>query len=479
HCGSAGIRQDPDVLDTWFSSGLWPFSTLGWPHETGDLAYFYPTSVMETGYDILFFWVARMIMLGLEMTGDIPFDTVYLHGLIRDGDGRKMSKSTGNVIDPVEVMDEYGTDALRFTLLTGSSPGNDMKLAYDRIEGNRNFANKIWNAARFVITNLSGDFDRIDGQALEARWDTLTLPDRWILSRLNRLIGDATRLMDAYQFGEAGRQINDFFWSEFADWYIEIAKIRLYGEDEDAAETTRQVLTHVLEQAIRLLHPFMPFITEEVWQRMPRPISDFGFRTSDLGPGIAEHIPQSPIRNPQWEGEALIIARWPEAGQRDADAESEMGLIQELIRGIRNARAEYNVDPGRRIAAIISADGQARLLRQHASIITALARLDEAQLEIVADLAEPPAQAASVVVGDGVQAYLPLAGLVDLDRERDRLASAIEEVKAEIAKAEDLLGNDQFTSKAPAEVVQRERDKLAEARDRLARLQERVTVLDS
>ena len=464
HCGSADIRQDPDVLDTWFSSGLWPFSTLGWPDDTADLAYFYPTSVMETGYDILFFWVARMIMQGLEMTGEIPFHTVYLHGLIRDADGQKMSKSKGNVIDPLEVMDEYGTDALRFTLLTGSSPGNDMKLAYDRIEGNRNFANKIWNAARFVITNTSdfrfqipepeqvSDFgldSSEDKSAIRDLQSAMALPDRWVLSRLNRLIDDATRLMDAYQFGEAGRQINEFFWSEFADWYIEMAKIRLYGGDEDGANTTRQMLIHVLDQTLRLLHPFMPFITEEVWQRLPH------------------------------EGEALIIARWPEAGRRDADAEHQMALIQELIRGIRNARAEYNVEPGRRIAAIISADAQSDLLRQHAAIITTLARVDEAQLEIRADRVEPPARAASVVVGEGVQAYLPLAGMVDLDRERERLASAIEGAQADIAKAEGLLVNEQFTGKAPAAVVQRERDKLAEARDRLARLQERLHVLQT
>jgi valyl-tRNA synthetase len=324
-----------------------------------------------------------------------------------------------------------------------------MKLAHERIEGNRNFANKIWNAARFVITNLPENFERMDGAALEGQWDDWALPDRWILSRLNQLIENATRLMDAFQFGEAGRQINDFFWSELADWYIEMAKIRLYGDDAIAADTTRQVLTHVLDQSLRLLHPFMPFITEEIRQRLPG------------------------------TGEALIIARWPEAGTRDAQAESKMALLQELIRGIRNARAEYNVDPGRRIAAIISADGQSDLLREHASIITTLGRVAEDQLEIVIGLTEPPAQAAAVVVGDGVQAYLPLAGLIDLDRERSRLAAAIEEVHADIAKTEGLLSNEQFTRKAPEHVVQRERDKLAEALGRLGRLQERLAVLEA
>jgi valyl-tRNA synthetase len=447
HCGSTDIHQDPDVLDTWFSSALWPFSTLGWPDDTEDLRYFYPTTVMETGYDILFFWVARMIMMGLEMTGDIPFEIVYLHGLIRDEKGRKMSKSMGNVIDPVVVMEEYGTDALRFTLLTGSSPGNDMKLAYDRIEGNRNFANKIWNAARFVISNLPEGFQRLDGQALEERWDALELPDRWILSRLNRLVAEATRLIDAYQFGEAGRQINDFFWGEFADWYIEIAKIRLYGDDPQAADTARQVLVHVLDQVLRLLHPYMPFITEEVWQRLPH------------------------------EGEALIIASWPTPGRRDEQAERGMGLVQELVRAIRNARAEYNVEPARRIAAIVRANGHAELLRQQAPIITTLARVDETQLRIEETVTDVPSPAVSLVVGDGIEAYLPLAGMIDIARERERLTAAIAQVEAEIAKAERLLADEQFTTKAPEAVVQRERDKLASAQERLARLRERLEAL--
>ena len=447
HCGSTDIEQDPDVLDTWFSSALWPFSTLGWPDDTEDLRYFYPTTVMETGYDILFFWVARMIMMGLEMTGDIPFEIVYLHGLIRDEQGRKMSKSMGNVIDPVKVMEEYGTDALRFTLVTGSSPGNDMKLAYERIEGNRNFANKIWNAARFVISNLPEAFQRLDGPALEERWNELELADRWILSRLSGLVAEATRLIDAYQFGEAGRQIKDFFWSEFADWYIEIAKIRLYGDDAEAADTARQVLVHVLDQTLRLLHPYMPFITEDVWQRLPH------------------------------EGEALIIAPWPTPGRRDAEAERQMGLVQALIRAIRNARAEYNVEPARRIAAIVRANGHAELLRQQAPLITTLARVDEAALRIEETVTDVPSPAVSLVVGDGVEAYLPLAEMIDIERERERLSAAIAQVQAEIAKAERLLADEQFTTKAPEAVVQRERDKLADARERLTRLRERLEAL--
>src|SRR5690554_2258905 len=282
HCNSTQLEQDPDVLDTWFSSGLWPFSTLGWPDETPDLERYYPTTMMETGYDILFFWVARMVMMGLSFTGEAPFRTVYLHGLVRDEHGQKMSKTKDNVIDPIEVMDEYGTDALRFTLLTGSSPGSDMNLSIDRIAANRNFANKIWNAARFLVSNLNGE-EPTGPPPTEG----LSLPDRWILSRLNHLIANVNRLFDSYQYGEAGRQIYDFLWGEYADWYIEIAKIALYGEDQQARRRTLHVLTYVLDQCLRLLHPYVPFVTEEIWQ----------------------HIPH--------EGEALIIAKWPEADEAD------------------------------------------------------------------------------------------------------------------------------------------------------------------
>jgi valyl-tRNA synthetase len=322
-CGSASIRQDPDVLDTWFSSGLWPFSTLGWPDGTPDLERYYPTSIMETGYDILFFWVARMIMMGLSFTEQVPFHVVYLHGLVRDAHGRKMSKTYGNVIDPIEVMDKYGTDALRFTLLTGGSPGNDMNLALEHIQGNRNFANKIWNAARFLVGNLVGE-SPVGPPPREG----LALPDRWILSRLHHLIANVNRLFESYLYGEAGRQIYDFLWGEVADWYIEVSKVALYGDDPAAKSTTRHVLSYVLDQCLRMLHPFVPFVSEEIWQ----------------------HIPH--------EGETLMLAEWPQAdeGRFDEEAEEQMGLLMTLIRGIRNVRAEYKVDPGRRIAAAITGE---------------------------------------------------------------------------------------------------------------------------
>jgi valyl-tRNA synthetase len=442
-CGSPEIEQDPDVLDTWFSSGLWPFSTLGWPTETPDLTRFYPTTMMETGYDILFFWVARMVMMGLSFTGQVPFHTVYLHGLVRDEHGQKMSKSYGNVIDPIEVMDEYGTDALRFTLLTGSTPGNDLNLAIERITANRNFANKIWNAARFLIGNLDGE----QPVGPPARED-LALPDRWILSRLHRLIETVNRLFDSYLYGEAGRQIYDFLWSEYADWYIEISKIALYAGDPGARSRTRHILTYVLDQCLRMLHPFVPFVTEEIWQ----------------------HIPHT--------GEALIIAPWPEtdASYFDQEAEEQMGLIMELIRGIRNIRAEYRVEPAHRIAALIEAGGWAAALNGQRDLFARLANIDAEQLEIVPALATAPVQAASATVG-GVTAFLPLAGLVDLDAERARLQKELEAISAQIARSEQLLNNDGFTQRAPAEVIQRERDKLTDLRASHSALKERIESL--
>jgi valyl-tRNA synthetase len=456
-CGSTNIRQDPDILDTWFSSALWPFSTLGWPDDTEDLRTFYPTTVLETGYDILFFWVARMIMMGLECAGDIPFHYVYLHGMVRDEWGQKMSRSKGNTIDPLEVIDEYGSDALRFTLLTGSTPGSDVNLSLTRVESNRNFANKMWNAARFVISALAAK--RLSDQAFQPfdaetprRDDALMLPDRWILSRHNRLISNVTRLMEDWQFGEAGRQIYDFLWGEYCDWFLEISKIRLYGEDEEPKDTVRQVLVHVLDRTLRLLHPFMPFVTEEIWQ----------------------HLKRSGTRE-QWP-EALIVAPWPEAGPMDEAAEAEMALIMEMVRAIRNARAEYQVEPGRRIEAIIATGEEYELLTDQRDTLVSLARLNADKLHIARTLETKPTQALALVVG-GVEIYLPLAGMVDLAKERQRLTAEIEEVSKGIAGSEKLLTNEDFLAKAPAQVVERERDKLSDYRQRQAKLQERLRSL--
>lgn len=447
HCGSQNIEQDPDVLDTWFSSGLWPFSTLGWPDNTPDLQRYYPNSVMETGYDILFFWVARMIMSGLEYTGQAPFHTVYLHGLIRDEHGRKMSKTAGNVIDPLDVMDEYGTDAMRFTLLTGSTPGNDMNLSLDRIAANRNFCNKIWNATRFVVNNLGTAFETSGA----ATWNlsNLTIPDRWILSRLNRLVVDVTRLIDDYNFGEAGRQLYEFFWSEFADWYIEIAKIRLYGADDRAQATVRRVLVYVLDRALRMLHPFIPFVTEAVWQHLPH------------------------------EGEALMVAEWPRESHRpvDEEAEAQMSILIELIRAIRNIRSEYNVEPGRSIPAFIAAGEYFELLQKQAEIVISLARLDEASLKLVASLPDKPDKSVGQVISGGIEVYLPLAGMIDLEAERARAQKELADLEKRIAASKGKLGNTGFTQKAPPEVVERERERLADLELQAAKVQERLTEL--
>jgi len=447
------LRQDEDVLDTWFSSGLWPFSTLGWPEKTPDLERYYPTSVMETGYDILFFWVARMIMSGLLFTNDVPFHTVYLHGLVRDGLGRKMSKTLGNVIDPLEVMNEYGTDALRFTLLTSSTPGNDTNLSVERVAANRNFANKIWNAARFTVLNLgSQPVPSLGSLNAESGVGPPDLSDRWILSRLNSVITQVNRLFNAYQFGEAGRQVYEFLWGEFADWYVEIAKITFAGTNEDAKQRKRVILVHVLDQALRMLHPFIPFVTEEIWQHLPHP------------PG---------------EVPALILAKWPEAdaSRIDPQAEADQNLIMDLIRAIRNARAEYNVEPARQIAATVVAKDRRALIESQGPVFVALARIDPARLRIEEHLPEPPTQSVALVVG-GVSVFLPLAGLVDLAKERKRLAKELEATCQRIARSEKLLSSD-FAHKAPAQVVQAERDKLKELQDQRARLQGQLATLSS
>lgn len=469
HCGSKKIEQDPDVLDTWFSSGLWPFSTLGWPTETDDLKYFYPTSTLETGYDILFFWVARMIMMGLEFTGKAPFDTVYLHGLVRDGDGRKMSKTLGNVIDPLEVMDEYGTDALRFTLLTGSTPGNDMNLSLQRVEGNRNFANKLWNVARFIITNLEktpspiGDFTDRGGR------EGVTLADKWIRARLNQTIGDVNRLFENYQYGEAGRQVYEFFWSEFADWYIEVAKLQLLpspsgrgagGEGEARIYNTLDTLVTVLDQCLRMLHPFTPYVTEEIWQHL---------RSACL----EAHKPKP---SEGW-ADALIIAKWPDspllAGEGSGVREMEQfAHIMDIIRAIRNARAENKVEMSKKIAAMIVSDDKAALIESQREIIARLAIVDSAQLTISAALKEKPKQAVAIVIGS-TEVYLPLAGMVDADAEKEKLGKQIAELDKQIEKLEKLLGSD-FVNKAPANVVEKEKQRLAEAKETRGKMKERL-----
>ncbi|AVX21486.1 valyl-tRNA synthetase [Carboxydocella sporoproducens DSM 16521] len=442
HCGSTNLEQDPDVLDTWFSSALWPFSTMGWPEQTEELAHFYPTSVLVTGRDIIFFWVARMIFMGLEFMQERPFKEVLIHGLVLDAQGRKMSKSLGNGVDPIDIIDQYGADTLRFMLITGNTPGNDLRFQQERLEGTRNFANKIWNAARFALLNL-GDFKPEEVQP------ELALADRWILSRLNHTIEEVTRQLDRYELGEAARVLYDFIWSEFCDWYIELIKPRLYGKETPGSRATAQwTLWYVLSRTMELLHPFMPFITEEIWQALPH------------------------------QGETIMLAPWPQVKPEynDSEAEAAMELLMEAIRAVRNIRAEMNVPPSRQIAAILAANREENLavLQAGASYLKQLAGIGE--LELVLTLPEKPAQAAAAVA-KGVEIYLPLAGLIDIEKEKERLARELAKVEEDLARVEAKLNNESFVARAPAAVVEKEKARAAEYREKAEALRERLAAL--
>ena len=452
-CHSHNVEQDPDVLDTWFSSGLWPFSTLGWPEETPDFKYFYPTSMLETGYDILFFWVARMIMGGLHFTGKVPFTEVYLHGLVRDEHGEKMSKTKGNVVDPLIVMDELGTDALRFTLLVGSTPGNDTNLSVKKVEANRNFANKLWNAGRFVIGALDKAPDHAEGEI------ELTLADRWIWSRLQELINSVERLFATHQYGEAGRQIYDFFWGEYADWYLEIAKIQL-NEGGDRAFSTARILIRVLDTCLRLLHPFTPFVTEALWGHVKEAAIEKG---EAFAPANG------------WE-DALIIAKWPEAdGTDDREAVAALDNIREVIRTIRNMRTEQKVEPGKRIEAVIAAGDKTAAFNELKHAIANLAFLDESKLRIDSAVSENLPDMVSTAVS-GVELYLKLHDSIDADKERARLEAELKDVNAQVERLEKLLGS-AFAEKAPTAVVDKERARLAQFKETAASLTAQINNL--
>ncbi|HEY8498267.1 MAG TPA: valine--tRNA ligase [Limnochordales bacterium] len=450
HCGSARIEQDPDVLDTWFSSALWPFSTLGWPERTPELAFYYPTSVLVTGFDILFFWVARMMVMGLEMMGDVPFRDVVLHGLVRDALGRKMSKSKGTGVDPLEIIEEYGADALRLTLVMGVGMGNDVRWHPERVEASRNFANKLWNAARFALMRLPRDgafsAERIV-QWAERR--ELALPERWILSRLQRRIQEVTELLERYEMGEAARALYDFAWDELCDWYIELAKPGLAPEAEPGErERTAVVLWYVLEQTARLLHPFMPFITEEIWQRLPH------------------------------QGATVMRAAWPRPDARlvDDEAEAQMRQVMDVIRAIRSVRAEKGVPVGRRIPARVWAPEPERaLLERHADAIRRLAGLSELAIEAPSD--RRPADAVPAVAGPRVEVFVPLAGLVDVEAELGRLGKELAEVEQLLARWEAMLARPDFVERAPREVVEATRRKREEAQERRARLAQQMEQL--
>ncbi len=447
-CGSTNLLQDPDVLDTWFSSGLWPHSTLGWPEQTEDFRYFYPTSVLETGYDILFFWVARMIMMGIENTGEVPFRTVYLHGLVRDAQRHKMSKTRGNVIDPLETIAEYGTDALRMALTIATSPGNDLALSPGRMEAGRNFANKLWNAARFVARSL----EQVDANVGAEMPMPEHREDRWIVSRLSRVTADVNRLLDDFQLGQAEQAIRDFLWDEYADWYIELAKVRLRNGDARPVH----YLTGVLEQAMRLLHPFMPFVTEEIWQNLIA-----------RAPGLSRGV------------ESIMISAYPESGDGvpDQAAESEVSDVINVIRAIRNARAEANVEHARMIDVIVDAVPESRgAIAESRDAIGVLARVSSLNVLDEGDERPDPASVMTAIL-DGVTVMAPLAGLVDAEAERSRLSKELEETRGRMAGLEQRLANEGFRSKAPANVIAKEEERLDESRQRVQRIEEQLARL--
>ncbi len=438
-CGNTNLKQDEDVLDTWFSSSLWPFSTLGWPEGTSDLKTYYPTSVLITGYDIITFWVSKMIMMGLKFMGKKPFSTVYIHGLIRDTSGKKMSKSLGNVIDPIEVIDHVGADALRFSLTSlVTYGGQDLKLSEEKITEGRNFANKIWNVSRYVLMQGDVDAGAFDGTKL-------SLADKWVLSRLNTTIEKLTAHLDAFEFGEAARLLYEFIWSEFCDWYVELSKINLYGNINK--DNTLKVLRHVLDATMKLLHPFMPFETEEIFSTV-----------SDKG--------------------SLMLQKWPVAdkGLIDPAVEQEIGTVIDTIRAVRNIRSEMNVPAGKEIKLIISASTLEKTFSENAGYIKTLTKASS--IEIFRSVANKPAQSASSVVGPA-EIFIPLEGLIDLEKEKQRIQKGIEEASALVARTEAKLANENFVRNAKPELVEDERNKLSEYRSREKLLTERLASLGS
>lgn len=449
-CGCTHFTQDEDVLDTWFSSALWTFSTLGWPDDTEDLKYFHPTSVMVTGYDIIFFWIARMIFTAIDAMDEEAFEYVYVHGLVRDAQGRKMSKSLGNGIDPLEVIDQYGADALRFMLITGISPGNDMRFQYERVEAARNFANKLWNASRFVIMNLQdengemlplADIDSADVQAV------LRAEDKWMIARVNEAVKNVTHDMDRFEFGMAGTKVHDVIWNEYCDWYIEFVKSRLYGDDEEDKAVCRAVLVSVLKDLLKLLHPYMPFITEEIWKFLP---GKDGF---------------------------LIAESWPVYDDSKC-YEKESSVIEkamEVIKAIRNIRAEAEASPGRKLTAVILAEGDAAgQIAAGERYIMNLANITE--ITLTNDKADVPADVMSAVITEA-EVHIPLDELVDFEAELERLTREKKKLEGEVKRGEKMLSNEGFISKAPEAKIQQEKDKLVNYKDMLAKVEERLDII--
>jgi len=444
HCGSENIRQDPDVLDTWFSSALWPFSTLGWPDETPELDYFYPTSVLVTGYDIIYFWVARMIMMGQHLVGEEPFSEVFLHGLVRDEHGQKMSKSQGNAVDPIGLMDEYGADAMRFALCQLITHGQDVTYSPDRLVGARNFCNKLWNASRLVIMNLQ-NFQPVDLESAQ-----LSLADRWILSRHSRMLSEVQRQLDGYNLAQAAEAIYDYVWGEFCDWYVEVAKIDLYGDDDARKATVQTILHELLSETLRTIHPFMPFITEEIWQRL------------------------------QANGETISRQPYPQSQEqwRNEEAEEQMSLLQSVITQIRALRAELTINPGQPadVTVIAPNDETISLIASQQQAISSLATVEE--LNLATAPAKPPPDALSAV-SEGMQIYLHLPGTLDIAEEIERIQRGVDELEKRRKRSVGKLQNSDFLNKAPEQVVNKERKKLAEFDRDLEKLRDQIKLLST
>ena len=436
------LHQDEDTLDTWFSSALWPFSTLGWPKDTPEYEYFYPTDVLVTGYDIIFFWVIRMVFSGLEQTGKEPFHTVLIHGLVRDSQGRKMSKSLGNGIDPLEVIDKYGADALRMTLMTGNAPGNDMRFYWERVEASRNFANKVWNASRFIMMNIE------KAPVADVKLSDLQMADRWILSKVNTLAKDVTENMDKYELGIALQKVYDFIWEEFCDWYIEMVKPRLWSEEDTTKAAALWTLKTVLIQSLKLLHPYMPFITEEIFCNL------------------------------QDEEPSIMISSWPEYKDEwnFADEEKAVETIKDAVRAIRGVRTSMNVPPSKKAKVyVVSEDPEVLAIFEHSRVFFAtLGYASEVVLQ--KDKSGIADDAVSAVTAKAT-IYMPFAELVDLDKEIERLTKEEEKLKKELARSEGMLSNEKFVSRAPEAKIAEEREKLEKYRQMMAQVQERLAQL--
>ena len=438
-CGGK-VKQDEDVLDTWFSSALWPFSTLGWPEKTPELDYFYPTSTLVTGYDIIFFWVARMIFSGMEHMNETPFEHVFIHGLVRDSQGRKMSKSLGNGIDPLEIVEKYGADALRFTLATGNAPGNDMRFYMERVEASRNFANKIWNASRFTLMNLDIEENKLPSVS------EMQTEDKWIVSKYNKVVKEVTENLDKFELGIALSKLYDFIWDNFCDWYIELVKPRLFDKENPTAKTAQYVLTYVLSNTMKLLHPFMPFITEEIWQHLPH------------------------------EGESIMISAYPEYDESLVfeDDEKAMELIMEAITAIRNRRAEMNVPPSKKAKVIIVTD-KTEVFANGAMFFEKLASASEAVVQ--SDKSGISENAVNIVV-PGAEIFLPLDELVDKEKELERLNAEKKKLEGEIKRVEGKLNNEGFVSKAPQKVIDEEKAKGVKYKEMLEKVLESIESLN-